>query len=125
MLLIPSAGRRDPIGCWVRRWHRHRLVLSQRRNPLSNECSVNWNQMESIQTRRFCCSSRGKKRLLFGGGRKVVNNLIVSTSFLSFPSLFFISHFSEREIVAVEYASERRRHKIKSFSHIGTKGGYQ
>ena len=35
--LISCAGERDPIGCWVQRWHRHRLVLSQRRNPFSNE----------------------------------------------------------------------------------------
>ena len=92
--------------------------------------------MESIQTRRFCYFPLGKKRrgffvpfacsvsfYLFGGGRKVVNNLIVSTS-LSFFSSFLISHFSGRQkIVVVEYASEQRRHKGKSFSLIGTKYG--
>ena len=91
--------------------------------------------MESIQTRRFCCFPSGKKRreffvpfacfvsfYLFGGRRKVVNNLIVSTS-LSFFSSFFISDFSGRRVF-VEYASERRRHKRKSFSHIGTRCEY-
>ena len=59
ILLFLCAGERDPIGCWVQRWHRHRLVLSQRRNPLSNEGTRGvgeYNQLESIQTRRFCCS---------------------------------------------------------------------
>ena len=63
--LIPCAGERDPIGCWVQRWHRHRLVLSQRWNFLSIEGT--WqvggsNQVESIQTRHFCYASSGKKR---------------------------------------------------------------
>ena len=128
IFIIPCAGERYPIGCCVQRWHRHRLVLSQRRIPLSNEGKFGGNQMESVQTRRFCFQF-GKKRCefvvrfacsvsFFGDGKKVVN---VSTS-LSFFSIFLISDFSDREDVAVvEYASERRRHKGKSFSHIGTR----
>ena len=37
ILLFLCAGKRDPIGCWVQRWHRHRLVLSQWQDPFSNE----------------------------------------------------------------------------------------
>ena len=42
--------------------------------------------------------------------------------------LFLFLEFSNsgwKEIVVVGYASERRRHKGKSFSHIGRRGGHQ
>ena len=100
--------------------------------------------MESIQTRRFCYSAMGKKRreyrsipslfsafsflfFFFFLRRKVSRDLFNYSTTFSFSSSFLISHFSVREHVAVvEYASERRRHKDKSFSHIGTtKRGYR
>ena len=137
--LIPS-GEWDPIGCLLFIWQCHSLVLSQRRNPLS-KCPLSkgssgvdgWNQMESIQTRRFCYSSSwGKKRREFfvpshfptfsesfcleAGKRfqflQLFNQLL---------SLFLFRIFSGlQQIVSVEYASERRRHKGKSVSHIRT-----
>ena len=112
-----------PKGEILFQMNEHKGVYGIKWNPLRQDVFATRHRVRNAVDSLFHCSIRLFRIFLFGGGRKVANNLILSTS-LSFFSSFFISHFSE-EIVFVEYASERRRHKGKSVSLIGTKCGYQ
>ena len=134
--LIPPADERDPIGCCVQRWHCHRLVLSERGNPFSNKKARDfgeWNQMEPIHTRRFCCFSSDKKR------REFFDLFICSYFFiwrrkegrihLKIQSMYYFSSFwlilvfpflGRKQCVVVQHASAQRRYKSKSFLHIAT-----
>ena len=115
-----------PKGEILFQMNEHKGVYGIKWNPLRQDVFATRHRVRNAVDSLFHCSIRLFRIFLFGGGRKVANNLIVSTSLSFFPFPFFISHFLVwKEIVVLEYASERRRHKGKSVSHIGTRCGYR